>query len=350
MPRTTGTGWAVHASRSDRKGVTLAHGAGGRSSDELLRRVIIPALGGSGDEPLLDAAVLPCPGATLAFTTDGFTVTPLFFPGGSIAKLAVFGTVNDLAMVGAIPRVLSLAMIVEEGLPLEVLARVIEEVKAAADEAEVRVVTGDTKVVGQGAADRLFLTTAGIGVVPEGCPILGPERARPGDVVILSGTVGDHGMAVMAARENLSFSPAPASDTAPLARLVQHLLTYAPNVRCLRDPTRGGVAATLNEIARASKVSIELDHVPVRHTVRAMCEILGLDPLYLANEGKFVAVVDPSEASEALAALKDHPLGQEACIVGKVTSSHPGLVSIRTEMDTHRIVEYPSGELLPRIC
>lgn len=332
--------------------LTLAHGAGGRASDELIRRVILPALGGASDRALCDSAVFASPGDRLAFTTDGFTVTPLFFPGGSIGRLAVFGTVNDLAMVGAIPRVLSLAIVAEEGLAIETMRKVLEAVGAAAGEAAVSIVTGDTKVVGKGAVDKLFLTTAGIGVVPSGAPALSPDRARPGDAIIVSGTLGDHGLAVLAARESLSFSPIVQSDCAPLAEMVQRLLAAAPGVRCLRDPTRGGAAATLNEFAHAACVGIELDEdaIPVGRPVRALCEILGLDPLYLANEGKLVAVVDPLQADAALDSLRDHPQGAAARIIGRVTGDHAGMVMIRTELGTRRIVEYPTGELLPRIC
>ncbi|MBN1423059.1 hydrogenase expression/formation protein HypE [Candidatus Fermentibacteria bacterium] len=332
--------------------VTLAHGAGGRASDDLLRRVILPALGTSTERALCDSAVFDSPGGRIAFTTDGFTVTPLFFPGSSIGRLAVFGTVNDLAMAGAIPHALSLAMVAEEGLAMNVMRRVLEDVGAASAEAGVRIVTGDTKVVGRGAVDKLFLTTSGIGVIGPGTPPLSPERARPGDAILVSGTVGDHGVAVLAARENLSFSPTVESDCAPLADLVQRLLAAAPGTRCLRDPTRGGIAATLNEFAHGSRAGIEVDEdtIPIRRPVRALCEILGLDPLYLANEGKLVAVVDALQADAALAALRCHPQGAEACILGRMTADHPGTVVIRTELGTHRIVEYPTGELLPRIC
>jgi len=332
--------------------ITLAHGAGGRASDELLREVILPAIGEGTGNALCDSAVLPSPGETIAFTTDGFTVTPLFFPGGNIGRLAVFGTVNDLAMVGAVPQVLSLAMIVEEGFSIDVLRQLGREVGAAAREASVRIVTGDTKVVGKGAVDALFVTTSGIGSVAAGLPKLSPDQARPGDALLVSGTMGDHGLAVLAARERLSFTPQVRSDCAPLSPLVQCLLGAVPGVRCLRDPTRGGLASVLNEFARASHAGLVIDEgaVPVHSVVSSLCEILGLDPFYLANEGKLVAIVDGAQAERACAALRDHPLGRDACCIGRVTSEHPGVVVLRTHLGTNRIVEYPTGELLPRIC
>ncbi|MCU0613093.1 MAG: hydrogenase expression/formation protein HypE [Candidatus Eisenbacteria bacterium] len=332
--------------------ITLAHGAGGRASDELIRSVVLPALGGASDMTLCDAALISNPGERIAFTTDGFTVTPLFFPGGNIGRLAVFGTVNDLAMVGAVPRYLALSIIAEEGLPMESLRSVLREVGNAAREASVRIVTGDTKVVGSGAVDKLFLTTAGIGTVGGDVPLLSPDQACPGDVVLVSGTMGDHGVAVLSAREGLSFTPQITSDCAPLAHLAGVLLAAAPSLRCMRDPTRGGLASVLNEFARAADAGFEIqeDAVPVRREVAALSEILGLDPLYLANEGKLVAVVGPRDADRALSALRAHPLGLEARAIGTVNADHRGLVVMRTGIGTRRIVEYPTGELLPRIC
>lgn len=332
--------------------VTLAHGAGGRASEELLRRVVLPALGGGGDHVLCDAAVVPCSGPAIAFTTDAFTVTPLFFPGGNIGRLAVFGTVNDLAMVGAVPCALSLSVIAEEGLPLDTLRAVMDEVGAAAGDAGVRIVTGDTKVVGKGAVDRLFLTTSGIGSLRADTPTLAPDRIRPGDAVLVSGTMGDHGLAVLMARENLAFTPVIQSDCAPLTGLVRDLLKAAPSTRCLRDPTRGGLASVLNEFARASGLGLVIEEtaVPVRTEVAALCEILGLDPFHLANEGKVVAVVGAEDVEAAREALRRHPLGTDAAVIGRVTEGDARTVVIVTDLGTKRILPYPSGELLPRIC
>ena len=334
------------------KTITLAHGSGGRASDDLIREVLLPALGTAGDTPLTDSAVLRSPGDRLAFTTDSFTVTPLFFPGGNIGRLAVFGTVNDLAMSGAKPTHLSLAFIIEEGLEIAVLRRIAEEVGVAAREAVVDIVTGDTKVVGKGAADKLFINTSGIGVIPSGCPTLGPDRVDPGDAILVSGTLGDHGVAVLGAREKLSFVSNIRSDCAPLAVLVEQLLNAAPHAKCLRDPTRGGIAAVLNEIAHSSHrgVQIEEGNLPIQAEVAGVTELLGLDPLYLANEGKLVAVVPSNEAEAALQALRAHELGREAVILGHVTEDHAGMVVLKTSLGTHRMVEYPTGELLPRIC
>ncbi len=334
------------------KTITLAHGAGGRASDELIREIILPALGGDPRSCLPDSVVLSNLGERLAFTTDSYTVSPLFFPGGNIGKLAVYGTVNDLAMSGAEPLLISLGLILEEGLEIDLLRRIIEEIGEATKETKIRVVTGDTKVVGRGAVDKIFVNTSGIGALPAFIGRIAPNQARPGDVALVSGALGDHGIAVMAAREKLSFTSNIKSDCAPLHTLVATLLRAAPHTRCLRDPTRGGAAATLNEIARASRVGIELDEnaIPVHREVMGLAELLGLDPLFLANEGKLIAVVPEEEAEAALAALREHHLGFESNIIGKVTSDHPASVVIKTTMRTHRVVEYPAGELLPRIC
>ncbi len=287
----------------------------------------------------------------LAFTTDSFVVSPLFFPGGDIGELAVNGTVNDLAMSGARPLYLSAGFILEEGLPMEQLGRIAASLAAACRRAGVQLVAGDTKVVNKGHGDGLYINTSGLGMVPPGVRIA-PDRARAGDVVLLSGTVGDHGMAIMSVREGLEFETQIQSDTAPLNGLVEAMLAVTPDLHCLRDATRGGLAAVLNELAVASRVGVEFDErlVPVRPEVSAACEMLGLDPLYTANEGKLVAVVPPAQAEAVLSAMRAHPLGREAARIGLVVAAHPGLVVARTGIGGSRVVDLPAGELLPRIC
>jgi hydrogenase expression/formation protein HypE len=284
-------------------------------------------------------------------TTDSFVVKPLRFPGGSIGELAVNGTVNDLAVGGAQPLALSLAFILEEGLPLADLRRVVESARQAAERAGVRIVTGDTKVVGRGSGDKIFVNTSGIGIVPPGVD-LSSRNVRPGDVVLLSGPIGDHGVAILSQREGLTFAGAIASDTAPLHELVAAALAASPRIHAMRDPTRGGVAATLVEIASRQRVGIEVDEraIPVRDVVRGACEILGLDPLLVANEGKLVAFVPARDASAVLAAMRAHPLGRDAVRIGRVTDEHPGTVLLRTPIGGDRILDLPFGEALPRIC
>jgi hydrogenase expression/formation protein HypE len=338
-------------SQSDR--ILMAHGSGGQLSHDLVEQFFLkhfhnPTLAG-----LDDAAVLPptLPAARLALTTDSYVIHPLFFPGGDIGKLAVCGTVNDLAMRGAQPLYLTAGFILEEGLPLKDLERVVASMAATAKTANVQIVAGDTKVVERGSADGLFINTAGVGLVPDGVDISGAD-ARPGDAVIVSGTIGDHGMAVMSRREGLTFSTALVSDCAPLNGLVAALLKASPNVHCLRDPTRGGLATALNELARRSGVGVEIEEtrIPVRDAVRGLCELLGLDPLYVANEGKLVAVVAAEEAEAALAALRAHEYGAEAAIIGQVTANHPGRLVMRTALGARRVVDMLVGEQLPRIC
>ncbi len=332
--------------------VLLGHGSGGQLSAALLREVIGPALAAvAPGGPLNDAAVLEVGGQRLAFTTDSFVVSPLAFPGGDIGELAVNGTVNDLAMMGARPIAISLAYVIEEGLPFEELRRITASVARAAAAAEVRVVTGDTKVVGRGAADRLFVNTAGIGLVPDGT-VLGADLARPGDAVLLSGPIGLHGVAIMSVREGLEFEVEIASDTQPLHRLAAALLQAAPDAHVLRDPTRGGLASALNEIATASGVGVELDEeaIPVPGAVRAACEMLGLDPLHVANEGKCVAIVPGPHAAAALTAMRALPEGADAVLVGRIVPDHPGMVTLRTLVGSERIVDMLVGEQLPRIC
>ena len=330
--------------------VVLGHGSGGRLSHALLERVILPALGGTAPRTLDDSAILEIDGGRLAFTTDSHVVNPLFFPGGDIGRLAVCGTVNDLAMIGAEPVALSIGCILEEGLPLETLDRVLRSVRAAADEAGVYLAAGDTKVVERGKADGLFLNTSGIGRLPAGRNISG-ANARPGDVVILSGAIGDHGIAVLSAREGLGFETDLRSDVAPLNGLVAAMLA-AGEIHAMRDPTRGGLATTLCEIAGQSGVGIELDEeaIPVHTPVRAACEMLGFDPLYVANEGKLVAFVSAASAPMVLAAMRAHKYGVEAAVIGRAVVQPRGKVHLRTAIGGTRIVDMLPGEMLPRIC
>lgn len=332
--------------------VLLGHGSGGQLSAALMRDVIAPALGdASPGGALNDAAVVAVDGARLAFTTDSFVVSPLTFPGGDIGELAVNGTINDLAMMGARPVALSLAYVIEEGLPFSELRRITASAARAANAAGVAIVTGDTKVVGRGAADGLFVNTAGIGVVGSEV-VLGADRAVPGDVVVLSGPIGLHGVAIMSVREGLDFEVEIESDTAALARLVAAVLAVAPDAHVLRDPTRGGLSSTLNEIAAASGVGITLDEpsIPIPDPVRAACEMLGLDPLHVANEGKCVAIVPAERAKAVVAAMRSVPEGAEAVIIGRVVADHPGMVTMRTIIGSERIVDMLVGEQLPRIC
>lgn len=335
----------------DHREITLGHGSGGLLSAQLIERLFLPAFGNPILERLDDQAVLEIAGARLAFTTDSYVVTPLFFPGGDIGRLAVHGTVNDLAMSGAQPLYLSAGFILEEGLPIEELQRVVLSMREAALASGVCVVTGDTKVVGRGSGDKVFINTSGIGVVPPGVT-LSADRARPGDAVLLSGTVGDHGMAIMSMRQSLGLGGTIVSDTAPLHGLVARMLEASAAIHVLRDPTRGGVAATWHEIAARSGVGIEVDEdsVPVTDEVKGACEILGFDPLHVANEGKLVAFVPEPDAEPVLEAMRSHPLGARAVRVGSVTAEHPGLVLIRTSIGGSRVLERAYGELLPRIC
>jgi hydrogenase expression/formation protein HypE len=338
----------------ERARVLLGHGSGGQLSATLMRDVIGPALaaaGGAVQGPLNDAAVVDVAGSRLAFTTDSFVVSPLEFPGGDIGELAVYGTVNDLAMMGAQPLALSLAYVIEEGLPIDELRKITESVARAAARAGVGIVTGDTKVVGRGAADGLFVNTAGIGLVAAGVSV-GADRAVPGDAVILSGPIGLHGIAIMSVREGLGFEVEIASDTQPLNALVAAIVAACPDVHVLRDPTRGGLASALNEIAAASQVGVDLreEAIPIPGPVRAACEMLGLDPLHVANEGKLVAMV-PAAATEAvLRAMRALPEGAEAVEIGRVVADHPAMVTVRTIVGSQRIVDMLVGEQLPRIC
>jgi hydrogenase expression/formation protein HypE len=344
----------------ERDVVLLGHGSGGRLTSDLIERLVVPALRNDTLEALDDQAVLDLGGAAgvggatgsrLAFTTDSYVIDPIFFPGGDIGELAVNGTVNDLAMGGARPIALSLAFILEEGFPIDDLRKVLSSVRAAADRAGVRIVTGDTKVVEHGKGDGLFVNTSGVGIVPEGIA-LGSARVRPGDAILVSGTMGDHGVAVLARRQGLELGGDLRSDTAPLHDLSRALLAACPDAHAMRDPTRGGLAATLCEIASRRRLGVEIDEraVPVRDDVRGACELLGLDPWLVANEGKLVAFVPEHGAAAALRALRRHPLGERAARVGTVTDAHPGAVVVKTPFGGTRVVDLPLHEPLPRIC
>jgi hydrogenase expression/formation protein HypE len=332
--------------------VTLAHGAGGKATAALLDAVFLPAFANPTLADRGDSAVLALPGGDrLAFSTDSFVVKPLRFPGGSVGHLAVHGTINDLAVTGARPLALSAAFVLEEGLPIDGLRDVVADMAAAAAAAGVPIVTGDTKVVDHGAADGMYISTAGVGVIPAGRE-LGAASVSEGDVVLSSGLIGDHGVAVMLARGDLALDADISSDTAPLHELVEVLLAGAPGTRWLRDATRGGVGTVCNELALATNLTVVLEEtaLPVRQSVAAACELLGIDPLYVANEGKFVAVVPAVEADAALAALRDHPLGADAARIGEIRSVPPGIVVLITPMGGTRIVDMLVGDPLPRIC
>jgi len=331
--------------------ILLGHGSGGKLSAELVRDIFLPALQNPALARLDDQAVVNVNGQRLAITTDSFVVKPLFFPGGDIGSLSVHGTVNDLAVGGATPLFLSAAFIIEEGFAMDDLRRVVDSMHRAASAAGVQVVTGDTKVVEKGKGDGLFINTTGLGLVPEGVD-LSADRARPGDKVILSGSIGEHGIAILAQREGLEFETQIRSDSAALHTLVASMLEVTREIRCMRDLTRGGVSSTLNEIAEQSRVGMELEEraIPVREEVRGACELLGLDPLYVANEGKLIAIVAPEVASTMLDAMRRHPLGSEAQIIGTVKKENPGLVTMRTPLGTTRIVDMLAGDQLPRIC
>jgi hydrogenase expression/formation protein HypE len=331
--------------------ILLGHGSGGRMTAELIARCFLPAFRNAHLEKLDDHALVSAGGARLAFTTDAYVVTPLFFPGGDIGTLAVNGTVNDLATAGARPLYLSAAFILEEGFPLADLHRIAASMRAAADAAGVQLVTGDTKVVDRGKADGCFITTTGLGVV-EHDRVISADRARPGDAVILSGPIAEHGVAIMATRADLELETPVASDSAALHRLALDVVATGADVHCLRDPTRGGVASSLNEIARRSRAGIALDEaaIAVREPVRGVCELLGLDPLYVANEGKLLAVVARPDAAAVLEAMRRHPEGREARVVGEVVEDDAALVVLRTAVGGRRIVDMLQGEQLPRIC
>ncbi|MFA5241458.1 MAG: hydrogenase expression/formation protein HypE [Sulfuricella sp.] len=331
--------------------VDMTHGSGGRAMAQMVEELFLAAFDNEFLRQLNDQASFSVPAGRMVMATDSHVVTPLFFPGGDIGSLAVHGTLNDVAMSGAKPLYLSAGFILEEGFPLADLKRIVDSMAAAAREAGVPIVTGDTKVVERGKADGVFINTTGIGVVPEGIRISG-ELAQPGDQILLSGFMGDHGVAVMSQRENLAFSSAILSDTASLHDLVAAMVAAVPTIHCLRDPTRGGVATTLNELARQSGVGmlIRESALPVREAVSATCEYLGLDPLYVANEGKLVAICSAQDAPLLLATMKNHPLGRDAAIIGEVVADSHNFVQMETSFGGKRIVDWLSGDQLPRIC
>jgi len=330
--------------------ISLAHGSGSKLSRELVEKRLLTPLENDILAKLDDSSVFELSGR-VAFTTDSYVVNPIFFPGGDIGRLAVCGTVNDLSMSGAVPLYLSLSFIIEEGFLLEDLDKIVDSIKKAADEAAVQVVTGDTKVVNQGCADRIFINTSGIGIVEYGLNISG-SNAKPGDKIILSGAIGDHGVAVLSRREGLQFSGNLTSDCAPLNELVRRMIEASRNIHCMRDPTRGGLASTLNEFASQSHAGIHVfeENIPVHDGTRAACELLGFDPLYVANEGKLVAVVEANDADKILAAMHENHYGKEAAIIGEITQENAGKVILKTRLGTSRVVELLAGELLPRIC
>ena len=343
--------WSCPLPLRNQPNIIMGHGGGGRLSAELVEHLFLPAFRNDALAHLGDSAQLNLAGGRIAFSTDSFVVQPLFFPGGNIGDLAVNGTVNDIAMSGAQPLFLSAGFILEEGLPLETLGMIAQSMGEAARSAGVQLVAGDTKVVDKGHGDGVYINTSGIGLIPDGVTI-GPDQARPDDVVIVSGEIGLHGVAVMSVRAGLDFDTVVVSDCAPLNDLVAAMLVETRAIHVLRDPTRGGVASSLNEIARASRVGIMLDErsLPVPPGVRSACELLGLDPLYVTNEGKLLAIVPADVADALLAAMQRHPLGQAATVIGRVTEKHPGMVVARTGLGGARVVDMQIGEQLPRIC
>ena len=354
MPDLNLEAMACPAPRPQHEHVLLGHGSGGRMTADLIRRTFLPHLNNKILAALEDQATIQLGGINghrLAFTTDAFVVRPIVFPGGDIGRLAVHGTVNDLAVGGALPLFLAAAFILEEGLRIEDLNQIVSSMRTACNEAGVSLVTADTKVVDRGKGDQIFITTTGIGIVPEGCK-LSIHAARPGDRILVSGTIGDHGIAIMSVREGIEFETVLESDTAPLVSLVQAMLAACPRIRAMRDPTRGGLSSALHELAEASHVGVKVTEsaIPLRKEVRAACEMLGLDALYVASEGKLIAVVAAEDAERALAAMRAHPLGENAAIIGEVVEQHPGMVTIRSPLGRERIVTMLAGEQLPRIC
>ncbi len=333
------------------KNILLGHGSGGKLSTDLTKKIFLSQFGNQYLGPLNDAAVFDVDGTRLAFTTDSYVVSPIFFPGGDIGRLAVNGTVNDLAVSGAKPLYISAGFILEEGFPIEELWKVVLSMKDACEKAGVLLVTGDTKVVDRGKADKIFVNTSGVGIVEKGVRITS-DGAKPGDKVILSGSIGVHGIAIMSVREGLEFETQILSDTAPLTSVVKDMLDVSTKINCMRDPTRGGVASALNEIASSSKVGIRIDEskIPITREVRGACEMLGLDPLYVANEGKLIAIVDRGDAESIVERMRMNSLSSEAVIIGEVIDDHPGIVFMKTTIGGTRVVDTLTGEQLPRIC
>jgi len=344
-------GWTCPMPLRDHPNVVMGHGGGGQMSAELIEHLFVPAFANPVLSGLTDSAVFTLEDARLAFSTDSFVVQPLFFPGGSIGHLAVNGTVNDLAMSGAQAAYLSCGFILEEGVELSVVGRIAADLGGAAELAGVTIATGDTKVVDAGHGDGVYINTAGVGLVPAGVDIR-PQRAAPGDVVLVSGQIGVHGIAIMSVREGISFGTEVVSDCAPLNGLVAAMLAVTNDLHVLRDPTRGGVATSLNEIAKAAGVGIELTEsaLPVPEAVANACSFLGLDPLYVANEGKLLAIVAREDADAVLAGMRAHPLGADAAVIGECVAAHPGMVVTKTAFGATRVVDTPIGEQLPRIC
>ncbi len=344
-------GWTCPLPLRDYPTVVLGHGGGGKLSAELIRHLFLPAFANATLECLGDSAVIDVAGSRVAFSTDSFVVQPLFFPGGNIGELAVNGTVNDIAMSGAQPMVMSAGFILEEGMPLDRLGVIVESAAAAARAAGVELVTGDTKVVDQGHGDGVYINTSGFGIVPDGV-MIGPDRARPGDAVIVSGDIGVHGIAIMSVREGIEFGTVVESDTMPLNGLVAAMLEASHDLHALRDPTRGGVAATLNEIAEASGVGIEYEErlLPVPEAVSSACSLLGLDPIHAANEGKLIAMIPSAATDDVVSAMRSHPAGAGATVIGRVVEAHPGVVVARTAIGGSRIVDTQMAQQLPRIC
>ena len=347
-------GWTCPLPLKNYPTIVMGHGAGGKMMNDLIRHMFASQFDNDLLSQLEDSTSFDLDvseGQRLAFTTDSFVVSPLSFPGGDIGELAVNGTVNDLAMSGARPLYLSAGFILEEGLAMETLGRITASMARACETAGVQIAAGDTKVVDKGHGDGMFINTSGLGVIPQGVRI-GPANAAPGDAILVSGTLGDHGIAIMSVREGLAFESEILSDTAPLNGLVADMLAASKQVHCLRDATRGGLSAVLNELAAASQVGMEFDEeaLPVRPAVVAACEMLGLDPLYIANEGKLVAIVPEKFAQEILAAMRKSPFGKDAALIGRVVQDHPGVVVAKTALGSSRVVDLPAGELLPRIC
>jgi hydrogenase expression/formation protein HypE len=333
------------------KNIILGHGSGGKLSAELIESLFLPAFTNEYLSPLGDQAVININGTRIAFTTDSYVVNPIFFPGGSIGDVSVNGTVNDLAVGGARPLYISAGVILEEGMPMEELERIVSDMQTACKRAGVQLVTGDTKVVEKGKGDKIFINTSGIGIIEDDV-VIDPKNVQPGDMIIVNGNIGEHGIAIMSVREGLEFETAVESDTAPLNHLIGDMLNISKKIRWMRDPTRGGLASSLNELARASNKGIILNEsdIPVPESVRAACEILGLDPLYVANEGKLLAVVSPGEAFNIVDAMHKNPLGKNARIIGEVVDDHHGYVLLKTLIGGTRIVDMLAGEQLPRIC
>jgi len=342
--------WTCPMPLRDHPTIVMGHGGGGQLSAELIEHLFVPAFGNGELTELADAAVLDLEGS-ISFSTDTFTVHPRFFPGGDIGELAINGTVNDVAMRGAVPKYLSVGLVLEEGLPMAELGVIVNSMAKAAAHAGVTIVTGDTKVVDRGHGDGIYVNTTGIGAMRAGADIR-PQRATPGDAIIVSGTMGDHGMAIMSVREGLEFEASIRSDSAALNHMIMDVLDTGADVHVLRDPTRGGLAASLNEIAKAADVGVLIEEraIPVDRTVAAACEMLGMDPIYVANEGKVVAFVAPDDADRVLDSMRSHPEGVNATIIGEVTDTHRGMVAARTPLGSTRVVDMQVGEQLPRIC